>query len=69
MQGLMASTPKIIQGIVKIVKSMVNYFKTMLSEAPRIGGDMIKGIMNGISQFKQWATSIKLKILQKSFIY
>jgi len=66
-QGLMASAPKIYSSILKIINSMINYFKTMLSEAPRIGGDMIKGIMNGINQWTQWAIN-KIKNFAKSLL-
>ena len=66
-KGLINSIPVLISNLPKIAKAMVNYLKTLPSQWKNIGGMLIKGLWDGISNLGQWVVS-KIKGLGKKIL-
>ena len=65
--GLIKSLPKIWDAMLKIGQSMINYLKSMPSQWKNVGGNLIKGLWEGISNLGQWVLN-KIKGLGKSIL-
>lgn len=66
-KGLIKSIPSIVSHIPQVVDAMINALKVLPSKALSIGGDLIKGLWNGIKDKKQWVVD-KVKGLGDSVI-
>ena len=53
-EGLINSIPSLIEGLFNIRKHMKDFFKQMPQMFVEIGGNLIKGLWNGISNVTQW---------------
>lgn len=67
LQGLIQSVPTLLSYIPKIISSLFNYFKQMPKMALDIGGNMVKGLWQGISNVKDWVLD-KIKGFGKSIL-
>lgn len=65
--GLIKSLPKIWDAVIKIGQSMINYLKSLPSMWKNVGGNLIKGLWEGISNLGQWVVN-KIKGLGKSIL-
>lgn len=54
LEGLINAVPTLLSHIPKIIKSMINYFKTMPSKMIEIGTNMVKGLWEGIKNVTDW---------------
>ena len=46
--------PRLRQAIVKLIKAIVRFLAGLGKEALKIGGDMVRGLWNGIVSAKDW---------------
>lgn len=53
-QGVLNSLPKLLTGMAKVGKSMINYWKQVPSMLKNIGGNLIKGLWQGIVDYEKW---------------
>ncbi len=66
--GLIKAIPELIKKLPQIISNIINYFKTNgISAFKNIGGDLIKGLWNGIKNVKNWILD-KIKGFGKSIL-
>ena len=65
--GIIKSIPKILSAAKQIGISFLNYLKTLPSQTVKIGGDLIRGLWQGIKDLGQWVIS-KIKGLGSSIL-
>ena len=53
-EGIIKSIPKVLELIPKLISSIFNYFKQLPSLMLEVGGMLLKGLWNGISNVKDW---------------
>lgn len=66
-EGILKSIPKILEIIPKLIKSIFNFFVNIPSMMKDIGGNLIKGLWNGIKDLSSWVVD-KIKGLGKSIL-
>lgn len=53
-EGIINAVPKIWEHLPGIIKSIVGYFKQLPNQIKEVGGNLIKGLWNGIQNVKKW---------------
>lgn len=67
-KGIINSIPTLLHNYLpKLVKSIINYFKTMPGKMLGIGGDIVKGLWRGMGNLKDWVVN-KVKGMGKSIL-
>lgn len=66
-EGILKSIPKILEIIPKLIKSIFNFFVNIPSMMKDIGGNLIKGLWNGIKNLSSWVVD-KIKGLGKTIL-
>lgn len=66
-EGILKSIPKILEIIPKLIKSIFNFFVNIPSMMKDIGGNLIKGLWNGIKDLSSWVVD-KIKGLGKTIL-
>lgn len=65
--GLINAVPKLLEYIPKLIKSIVNYFKQLPGMMVEVGGNLIKGLWDGIKNLGSWVVD-KIKGLGSSIM-
>lgn len=65
--GLINAVPKLLEYIPKLIKSIVNYFKQLPGMMLEVGGNLIKGLWDGIKNLGSWVVD-KIKGLGSSIM-
>ena len=65
--GLINAVPKLLEYIPKLIKSIVNYFKQLPGMIVEVGGNLIKGLWDGIKNLGSWVVD-KIKGLGSSIM-
>ena len=65
--GLINAVPKLLEYIPKLIKSIVNYFKQLPEMMVEVGGNLIKGLWDGIKNLGSWVVD-KIKGLGSSIM-
>ena len=65
--GLINAVPKLLDYIPKLIKSIVNYFKQLPGMMVEVGGNLIKGLWDGIKNLGSWVVD-KIKGLGSSIM-
>lgn len=55
--GLINAVPKLLEYIPKLIKSIVNYFKQLPGMMVEVGGNLIKGLWDGIKNLGSWVVN------------
>lgn len=56
-EGLIKSVPSLLSKLPRVISSIVNVFLTLPAKMLKIGGDLIKGLWNGIKDVTSWLYS------------
>lgn len=66
-EGILKSIPKVLEIIPKLIKSIFDFFKQVPSMMKDVGGNLIKGLWEGIKNIGSWVLD-KIKGLGKSIL-
>lgn len=66
-EGILKSIPKVLEIIPKLISSIFNFFKQVPSMMKEVGGNLIKGLWNGIANIGSWVID-RIKGLGKTIL-
>jgi phage-related protein len=66
-EGILNSIPRVLAIIPRLISSIVNYFRQLPSLMAEVGGMLIRGLWNGISNLTNWVLS-RIKGLGNSIL-